>query len=192
MLANESDPQAAADRLIAAANEAGGEDNITAIVVDVAPGDEPPSRSAAVTAPPPPRARQDTDPGTPERSGGSRARRVLLSVLAVLVVVAVGGYASARFFLNRSWFIGVNDSGYVAIYKGIPDDIAGLTLSSEEQTTTVAASDLCGSVKSNVEDGIKVDSLDAAQQAVANIEGRAKACSPQPSPSPHHHHKKGH
>ena len=191
VLADESDPQAAAERLIAAANEAGGEDNITAIVVDVAPGDERPSRSAAVTAPPPPRSRQDTDPGTPQRSGGSRARRLLLSVLAVLVVLAVGGYASARFFLNRSWFVGVNDSGYVAIYKGIPDEIAGLTLSSEEQTTTVAASDLCGSVKSNVEDGIKVDSLDAAQEAVANIEGRAKACSPQPSPSPHHHHKKG-
>ncbi|MFN2594773.1 MAG: Stp1/IreP family PP2C-type Ser/Thr phosphatase [Actinomycetota bacterium] len=193
VLAAESDPQAAAESLIRAANAAGGEDNITAVVVDVVASKGAAPDEEGRSAERPPRTRQDTDPAASLPQRGVGARRTFLVVGVVIVVLAVGGYASARFFLDRSWFVGVNDAGYVAIYKGIPDEIAGLTLSSEEQTTSVAASDLCGSLKSNVEDGIKVDSLDAAQQAVQNIEGRAKACSPEPSPSPRRtHHKKGH
>ena len=38
----ESDPQVAADRLVDKANEAGGRDNITVVVVDVLEGDDPP------------------------------------------------------------------------------------------------------------------------------------------------------
>ena len=38
----ESDPQVAADRLVEKANEAGGRDNITVIVIDVLDGDDPP------------------------------------------------------------------------------------------------------------------------------------------------------
>lgn len=192
VLSNENDPQAAAENLIHAANAAGGEDNITAIVIDFVPSNEPPpppQGSRASTAPP--RTRQDTDPGKPQKVRTSRLPRTLFAASVVLVLLVGGGYAGARFFLDRSWFVGVNDSGYVAIYKGIPDEVAGLTLRSEEQTTTVAASDLCGSLRSNVEDGIKVDSLDAARRTVANIEGRAKACSPQPQPSPRKHRKKG-
>lgn len=44
ILESEADPQAAADALVAAANEAGGEDNVTAVVVD-------PSGSAAASLP---------------------------------------------------------------------------------------------------------------------------------------------
>ncbi len=41
-LSTESDPQMAADRLVEQANEAGGRDNITVIVLDVLDGDDPP------------------------------------------------------------------------------------------------------------------------------------------------------
>ena len=41
-LTGEADPQAAVDSLVAQANEAGGRDNITVIVVDVLEGDDPP------------------------------------------------------------------------------------------------------------------------------------------------------
>ncbi len=40
--ANPDDPQAAAQALVDAANEAGGRDNITVVIVDVVEGDEPP------------------------------------------------------------------------------------------------------------------------------------------------------
>lgn len=189
VLADETDPQSAAESLVEAANAAGGEDNITAIVVDFDSGAQVVEETSAAS--PRPRTRQDTDPAAMETRGVSRFRRMGIATVVVLIVLSAGGYATARFFLDRSWFVGVNDSGYVAIYKGIPDDIGGVTLSSEEQTTTVAASDLCGSLRSNVEDGIRVDSLDAAREAVTNIEGRAKACSPQPQASPRKHHKKG-
>jgi PPM family protein phosphatase len=41
-LATETDPQVAADRLVDQANEAGGRDNITVVVLDVLEGDDPP------------------------------------------------------------------------------------------------------------------------------------------------------
>ena len=41
-LAIETDPQVAADRLVEKANEAGGRDNITVVVLDVLEGDDPP------------------------------------------------------------------------------------------------------------------------------------------------------
>ncbi|MDQ3878342.1 MAG: Stp1/IreP family PP2C-type Ser/Thr phosphatase [Actinomycetota bacterium] len=191
ILSNERDPQTAAEHLIAAANEAGGEDNITAIVVDVDEGDAERSATASSAAPVPSRTRQDTDPAAAPRQPSNRLKRAIVVTSLALLVLGAIVYLSARFFLDRSWFVGVNASGYVAIFKGIPDEIAGLTLRSEEQTTTVSASDLCGSVKSNVEEGIKVDSLQAAREAVTNIEGRAKACSPEPQPSPPKHRKKG-
>ncbi len=45
LLANTT-PQSAADALVAAANEHGGRDNVTVVVVDVLEGDEPPSEAA--------------------------------------------------------------------------------------------------------------------------------------------------
>lgn len=191
ILSSERDPQRAAQGLVDAANEAGGEDNITAIVVDLESGADEADAATSNAVAAPPRTRQDTNPAATTKRSTDRFRRaVVITSLALLVLGAIA-YLSARFFLDRAWFVGVNASGYVAIFKGIPDKIAGLTLSSEEQTTTVSASDLCGSLKGNVEEGIKVDSLDAARETVTNIEGRAKACSPEPTPSPRNRHKKG-
>ena len=59
ILKRESDPQAAAERLVDAANEAGGEDNITVVIVDIG---DPDSRGAAASA-------ASSRAGTAESSG---------------------------------------------------------------------------------------------------------------------------
>ncbi|HEY7874330.1 MAG TPA: hypothetical protein VIG64_04325, partial [Actinomycetota bacterium] len=88
--------------------------------------------------------------------------------------------AAARYFLNNSFFVGANDAGYVAIYRGIPDEIAGLDLRSEEEATDVPLADLPEFKQEDVEEGIKVESLDAAESTVANLRTLAEDFNAEP------------
>jgi protein phosphatase len=77
VLREEADPNAAADRLVELANAAGGDDNVTVIVIDVD-------------------ANGAADPDAPPDSGPRRPRRVVLrAVLLVIAVIAVIAVALA-------------------------------------------------------------------------------------------------
>lgn len=162
VLGSERDPQRAAERLVDLANQAGGEDNITVIVVDVV-GDEATDKEEAAPA-----ARTDTDAG-PQRRALSVARRLLKPVLAVAILVLLG-FAAARYALSNSWYVGVDDDGFVTIYNGIPDEIAGINLSEEDERTDLALDELPEFKRGDVVEGIKVDSKEEAQETVADLE----------------------
>jgi protein phosphatase len=172
ILVDERDPQLAADRLVEIANEAGGEDNITVVVVDVVDDDAENEIAAAPVrerhAP-----RDDTKPEA-TRASGIRWGRVIVVTILTLAVLGGGGYAAARYFLNNSFFVGANDDGYVAIYRGIPDEIAGLDLKDEEETSDVSLDDLPEFKQQDVEAGIKVDSLDDAESTVDDLRTLAR------------------
>lgn len=117
-----ADLDAAAQALVSAANAAGGEDNVTAVLFEVV-GD-----AADVEAVPRPQATGDEDTlhgvpspfATPEpvRDSGRRTgfrAGVATAVAAVLVLGAV-----AVFGLSRSHFVGAEDDGTVAVYQGVP------------------------------------------------------------------------
>ena len=163
-----ADPQEAADRLVAIANEAGGEDNVTAVVIDVADDDDDDQERDRGRAGAP-AARADTEPSADGTGGGVRWGRALVIAIVTILVLGGGGYATARYFLNNSFFVGANDAGYVAIYRGIPDEIAGLDLKTEEEETDVPLTELPEFKREDVEAGIKVDSLDEAESTVANL-----------------------
>jgi protein phosphatase len=143
----------AGDRLIRAANEAGGRDNITVVLarveeVDNGDGaiDQPtivgnpaPSAPPAPPLPAPPAtepssrrrspipARAPAEPDRPRL----RERRyvkpvaVLVAVLVVLFLVGGGGYLATR----QLYFVGTNSQGIVTIYRGLPYDLpAGIHL----------------------------------------------------------------
>lgn len=114
VLAAESDPQAAAQSLVQLANEAGGEDNITALVVDVpAPAEEAvdsagPDAATDITAvtptfrPPTPaggseRAPRRTKPAPRPRE--PRSRRAVAPLLLLLVGIGVAVLAFAAYLL---------------------------------------------------------------------------------------------
>jgi serine/threonine protein phosphatase PrpC len=162
VLSSERDPQTAADRLVDLANQAGGEDNITVIVVDVVV-DEPEDKEEAAPA-----ARTDTDAG-PQRRAPSVARRLLKPVLAI-AILALLGFAAARYALSNSWYVGVNDDGFVTIYNGIPEEIAGISLSEQDERTDLALDELPEFKRGDVVEGIKVDSKKEAQETVADLE----------------------
>lgn len=180
VLHSESDPQVAADQLVDKANEAGGEDNITVIVVDVGVD----SATEPVVA----EHRSDlgeramTDPAadtgyhravevTPKKP---RWGRRLVVTFLVIGLLAAGGFVAARFALDNSWFIGVDDQGAVTIYRGIPDEIAGLSLKEVHERSEIEVDQLPEFKRDEVEEGIKVGSLDEAEATLSDLENLAK------------------
>jgi serine/threonine protein phosphatase PrpC len=181
ILGAEPDPQVAAERLIDAANEAGGEDNITVIVVDVVDeGGEPEGAGAD---------RTDTHPGPrAEPAPPSTARRFVKPLIAVAILVVLG-LAAAQYALSNAWYVGVSDDGYVTIYKGVPEEIAGLNLSDEQEKTDLALDAIPEFKRADVVDGIEVDSRDEAEATIADLEELAgdpdfgDTATPSPSPT---------
>lgn len=178
VLSSVDDPQAAADRLIGLANEAGGEDNITVVVLDVVgDGDSGPARAGAATeapAPSPPEA----PPPPPEGRATAAPRRTWArkAVIAgiVVVVLLAGAFVAARVALNNSYFVGANEQGEVAIYSGIPEEVAGLTLRDEEEVSGIELSDLPEFKQSDVREGIKADSLEGARTVLQSLRDLAR------------------
>ena len=189
VLASESDPQGAADRLIDAANEAGGDDNITVVVIDFEPAGTPrrvvpaavPNEDEGSVPRGDGRAKESAPPSAPvqksardEEPEPERPRRRWVGKLVVaglvLLLLAGGAYAAARYTLSNSWYVGLAASGEVAIYSGIPDDIAGLKLREVEETSSITLEDLPEFKRDDLRTGIKTESLEEAQSTLANLE----------------------
>jgi PPM family protein phosphatase len=129
-LGSETGAADVARRLVRAALKAGGEDNVTAVVVcfgetslavqdEDATSDSPVQRvlPADIDAPSPRRAREPR-----QRSGGGGLRRAVMigSAVVLVAVLAVAGAIGLR----SSHFIGADTStGRVAIYQGVPVDL---------------------------------------------------------------------
>jgi protein phosphatase len=163
-------PQDAADRLVRAANRAGGIDNITAIVLEVQPG-EP---EAGTVAPPPEVA--DTARRVPWR-----AITIALTTIVLLMVV----YTVFRSYLDRQWYLGVSD-GHVALYQGIPAEPFGIHLSHVDLDTGVDATAIEKMPSyQGLADGITFDSREEALQIVQQMQADLQ------QQQQHHHHQSG-
>jgi serine/threonine protein phosphatase PrpC len=149
----------AGEALIAAANAAGGRDNITVVLLrvrevadgeDLVPVDEHVTMTGvpAVTMPPPeqrrapPRAPREPSPEAATQS--RRPKRIrhagaITVVLVLLGLVAVGAYIA----IESVYFIGTNGRGLVTLYRGLPYQLPGsLNLYSSNFVSGVSASTL--------------------------------------------------
>jgi len=204
ILREEPDPQSAADHLVRAANEAGGEDNVTAVVVDFEEGDGSAERTDTVVS--------RSQPVSPSSGGGSdgpvgqaglatttitisrdeasddrqavsagpagppRRRRWIWWVGAVVLVVALA-LLGTRLYVDRQWYVGESD-GRVAIYNGIPTKVLGVHLSHLAEATDLLASRAEQLQPwQNLRDGITANSLGDARSIVSQI--RADLAPPQ-------------
>lgn len=179
VLAQAADPQEAADLLARAANEAGGIDNITALVVDFRGGDEPPGdgdRSAESPRP----AAEPRRPSLLER--GARLGLALAAAVAIAVVALVG----LRLYVDGQWFVGVSD-GRVALFRGIPAEVAGFKLHHVVVETEVQASEIeqLALWRDRLRDGITAPSRDDAEEIVdqmrADLAKRAREAAQGPN-----------
>jgi len=188
ILADHSDPQAAADALVDAANEAGGEDNITVVVLDVL-GDDGAAASAGGTR----RAKgaeaaapaTETPADAPVRHARRPIRRGRLVAWVVgLALVLTAAVVGVRIYLNHQWYVG-EANGRVVIYQGIPSRVLGVNLSHVSRSTELSAAeavrldpwrDLAG--------GITANNLAEAESIVNQIRQDVATSTETPSPSP--------
>ena len=152
----------AGEALIAAANEAGGRDNITVVLLrleEVRPGDAPSGEAvvqgaphdnldstiAGVPAIPPPvtprlpRRPSPNGKAAIGRRGRLRRAGALAAVLVVLALLAAGAYVAQQ----SVYFIGTNGRGLVTIFRGVPYRLPGnIGLYSSDYVSGVSASTL--------------------------------------------------
>ena len=166
ILTSTADPQEAADRLVRAANRAGGLDNITVLVLDVVAGDDE-LDAVASSAVPAPRHTTQADRGEGTTSLRRWARPLI--ALGIVLVVLVAGLTGFRAWLDGRWYVG-EANGHVAIYQGIPAQVLGFELSHVVVETNLPAAD-AEALKSHtgIAQGLNVDSREDAQSVVDQI-----------------------
>ena len=145
------DPQRCASQLVNEAIAAGGHDNVTVIVADVT--------------------------GYAEVRRKKLARKTKLSIALVLVLFAaiVAGAAwGTQTYLNTAAYL-ANDNGKVAVYRGGPGSVLGLSFSHLERTTDVTVADLQPGVANRLNEGIRVDDMEAADALVKEYEDEIAA-----------------
>lgn len=141
------DPEVTAKALIAAANEAGGGDNISVVIVDI---------------------EEDAD----KRSSGASTGRVVLNVLAWLLVAAliVGGiaYGVYRYAQTRYFIIAEQDA--VGAYRGVPGEVAGVTLQWPIGTYDIDVAALPPADQQRLAEGVVADSPEELARLASEYE----------------------
>jgi PPM family protein phosphatase len=171
VLTSEPDPGVAAGRLIQAANAAGGDDNITAVVADFVPDAAPAGRpvvpAAAAGAGAPLTRKERRREARKARPRRRRLVRALLIVLPVLAILGIG-FAATAWYARSSYFVGL-DGSTVTVYRGLPDGLLFWDPTVEE-TTDLEAGDLTEAQQSDLESGKKFSSKSDAEDYVARLE----------------------
>ncbi len=166
ILAAAPDPQDAADRLVRAANRAGGVDNITVVVLDVEsePGD------AAAAAASGGRGR------TTRRDLFGVAGKIGLAILVILVLLI-----GARVYIDGQWYVGEAD-GRVAVFRGIPAEFAGFEFSHPVEITEIPAADAEAiPFYADLANGLTANDSEGARTIVEQIrQDVADAAAPEP------------
>jgi protein phosphatase len=150
VLRADSDPQCAADALVAAANDEGGYDNITVIVINI----------AKVTS-------------LAEVRKKRRFKWGILAFLLVFVLLVAGTVGGVYAYARNAAFL-IDEGGYVTLYRGLPGEALGIELKWHEETTAIKVSSLSPTTANELKKGIQAESLDEAKQIIQRYEDQQK------------------
>jgi serine/threonine protein phosphatase PrpC len=214
-----SDPAQCVERLVQLALRGGGPDNITVIVADAtdqdiveeqpvvggaaardrglatAADDSTPAARASALAAPRSAAPEASGPnGANARDEDSeRPRRHPIRTAALLLVLLVlfgGGIYYGWSYTQSQYYVGVTEDGVVAVFRGVPGQIAGLRLSSVYETSDTRIEDLNKVTQDTVRQGIQADNQGDAQAKLAELTSndptnphKLPLCPPSPGPS---------
>jgi len=106
--------------------------------------------------------------GRPARSRRLPTRRLLLWV-GIIVAGVVVALVGLRLYLDSQWYVGVSD-GHVAIFRGIPTEVAGFDLHHVVVETTISAEKAESlAVYGDLGDGITAEDRERASAIVEQI-----------------------
>jgi protein phosphatase len=189
------DPQACVERLVQLALRGGGPDNITVVVADatdadiveqapivggaaardrgnstVADASSAAARAAALQAPP--RPAQPSGPpydrDEPEPQPKRHPVRTSLLLLVLLGILGGGLYLGWQ-YTQKQYYVGATEQGQLAIFRGVPGQIAGLDLSSVNETSPARLDDLTSVAQDRVKQGIHADNQPEAQRKLQEL-----------------------
>jgi protein phosphatase len=189
-----TDPQACVERLVQLALRGGGPDNITVVIADaidkdiveqspivggaaaidrgnttVADSSTPAARASALQAPrpsqPPPEPAESY-----EREPEPKGHPVRTSLLVLVLLALLGGGLWLGYnYTQKQYYVGATDAGQLAIIRGVPGQIAGLDLSSVNETSPARLDDLTAVAQERVKEGIHADNRPDAVRRLAEL-----------------------
>ena len=172
-------PQEAADRLIKAANGAGGIDNITVVVIDLHDeqtggalddrGGREAGRGGATLRSGAPKGRApQTEPRATRRPSKTSIKKWTLRT-GIVVVALAAIVVALRIYVDRQWYVG-EAGGRVAVYQGLPAEFAGLHFSHVELQTDIPSDEVTRlPLYQELPDGITANDRTEAIQIVEQI-----------------------
>ena len=182
--------RAGVNKLIDAANAKGGRDNITAVAFRVAEEGEEPEEGATLISR---TAEQAGMTSERVRRAGDRLRgqgpvplphrrRRGIKIAAIVALVAFVAFGAWR-LTQQVYFLGTDEDGRVALYRGLPYDLPfGIELYSEQLSIGVQAASLSPERRQVVTEH-KLRSEDDATDIVDDIEQR-EGSAPPATPTP--------
>ncbi|GIU84609.1 MAG: serine/threonine protein phosphatase [Acidimicrobiales bacterium] len=186
LLGNIRDPEQAAQELAMAAETAGGRDNITVVVVDVAEAEQAEvegglaARLLAHVAGHSRVMRDATGEIDLHKSSGdgkkpeapSRHRWRIGMFLSVLLAIAVAVVAAVSLGASSGFYVGFDESGHVAIFTGRPGGLLWIR-PSLHRSTELTRDLVPQSAVADLERGVVVDSSAEAERFVENLRRRS-------------------
>jgi protein phosphatase len=115
----------------------------------------------------------DEDDGY-ERRG--RRRWPIVSAALALLVLLVGGGAYGFWRYNQGQYYVGEQNGFVAIFRGTNQSVAGISMSSLVQRTTLSVSQLTSSDQASVAQAISQGSVNSAQLVIDQLKTHATDC----------------
>jgi serine/threonine protein phosphatase PrpC len=167
-LRRHADPQQAADTLVDMANQAGGDDNITVVILDAlsdggevaAAVPEPNLVEAAEPAP-----EESLPPSAPERGRGLRS--LVLWGLPIVAVIGIA-FGAVGWYARRTYYVGLSGDR-VTLFKGVPGGLLGWDPTVDHQIELTAA-DLTEADRADLESGHRFASRSDANQFLERLQ----------------------
>lgn len=183
--------EATAERLVEAANRAGGPDNITVVVLEFEELPTAPTPRTLNDAPLVVRSQPESEgddwasrlgrfgdlggrhgmpPGEPHEdrgSGGSSTGQRIAAAIIVVGLLVGAVFAGGRWVLSRSYYVGL-EGERVVIYQGVPTSVGPFDLSWPLEPTTLTTDDLPARVVRSLEEGVAATSPADAETLVDN------------------------
>lgn len=118
---------------------------------------------------------EDDDDDYAQPRAGKRRWPILTTLLVVLVLLVGGGLYGGWRYIQGQYYIGVQD-GNVAIFRGVNQSLAGISLSSLVQRYSVPVAQVAPSDQDMLHQTITASSLGQAQNLVSQIRSGVNSC----------------